>query len=346
MKQLFQYGVKDMSINRDRVFISLSYSPRTATLKRKFGNLPVRYMRVRIEKDEDLKSLDVCRYHFNPLNEQVEDLDNTRIKGGKRKFYLQPPTLLLDDDDNDDDDGDNDNGGNDYVNQDGGHFNVKKRLGYQLKKSKGAETIPNETAASTINLMIVNMDIGLLEVDLKYPIDLFPLHKDLLLCPEHLAHPTSNSEMKRLLITMYDKSKYVILYRNLKQAVQLDMIVDKIHRYLKFKQAPSIKMYIDMNTELRTHSRNEFEKNFFELMNSSLYGKTIDNVKRYRDIKLLTKWSGRYGAKYYISQLDKYVVVIEMKKLKVKFNKPIFVGMAIMEISKIFLYDFRYNYIK
>nr|CAH7712137.1 unnamed protein product [Callosobruchus chinensis]CAH7758488.1 unnamed protein product [Callosobruchus chinensis] len=149
MKQLFQYGVKDMSINGDRVFISLTYSPRTATLKRKFGNLPVRYMRVRIDKDEDFKILErvVRRYRFNLLDEQVEDLDNSRIEGGKRKFYLQPPTLLSDDDDSDNNNNNNnnDNGGSDNVNQDGG---TKKRLGHQLKKSRGTEAVAAAAAAA------------------------------------------------------------------------------------------------------------------------------------------------------------------------------------------------------
>ncbi|VEN45794.1 unnamed protein product [Callosobruchus maculatus] len=102
MKQLFQYGVKDMYESGGKVFISPSYSPRGTTLKRKFGNLPVRYMRVKIDKDDDFKILErvVRRYHFNLLDEQIEDLENTRLEGGtKRKFYLQPPTLLVDDDD-------------------------------------------------------------------------------------------------------------------------------------------------------------------------------------------------------------------------------------------------------
>nr|CAI5830778.1 unnamed protein product [Callosobruchus analis] len=83
MKQLFQYGVKNMETSGDKVFISLSYSPRAATLKRKFGNLPVRYMRVKIDKEQDFKILEkvVRRYRFNLLDEQVEDLDNSRVEG-------------------------------------------------------------------------------------------------------------------------------------------------------------------------------------------------------------------------------------------------------------------------
>nr|CAI5838021.1 unnamed protein product [Callosobruchus analis] len=77
-----RYGVKNMETCGDKVFISLSYSPRTATLRRKFGNLPVRYMRMRMDREQDFKILEkvVRRYHFNLLDEQVDDLDNTRWK--------------------------------------------------------------------------------------------------------------------------------------------------------------------------------------------------------------------------------------------------------------------------
>nr|CAI5868912.1 unnamed protein product [Callosobruchus analis] len=118
---LQKYGVNNMKISRDKVFISLSYSPRTATLKRKFGNLPVRYMRERIDMEEDFKILERVgrRYNFNLLDEQVE--------GGKRRLYHQPPTLLVDDTDDDDDD----TGG--YVNE----VNVSRLSRHQVKRNKG-----------------------------------------------------------------------------------------------------------------------------------------------------------------------------------------------------------------
>ena len=86
----------------------------------------------------------------------------------------------------------------------------------------------------------------------------------------------------------HDKEKYVVYIRAFKQAANHRLILKKVHKVTQFNQKPRLKPYIDMNTELRTEAKNDFEKDSFKLMNSSVFGKTMENVRKHRDIKLVT----------------------------------------------------------
>ena len=106
-----------------------------------------------------------------------------------------------------------------------------------------------------------------------------------------------------------------------------------------------------MNTKLRTEAKNDFEKDFFKLMNNAVFGKTMKNVRKNRDIKLVTtdkiKSQLASESNYHTSKhFSENLTAIEMKKPKVKMNKPLYLGMSILDISKTLIYEFRYYYIK
>ena len=106
-----------------------------------------------------------------------------------------------------------------------------------------------------------------------------------------------------------------------------------------------------MNTELRKNAKNEFEKNFFKLMNNSVFGKTIENVRNHRDIKLVTseKRKERLVSEpnsHSCKTISDHLMAIEMKKTRVKMNKPLYLGISILDISKTLMYKFWYDYFK
>ena len=124
----------------------------------------------------------------------------------------------------------------------------------------------------------------ILEVDVKYPRKLHDLHSDLLF----LSKRMKIDKCKKLMCNLHNKKKYVVHIRSLKQALNHGLKLKKVHRIIEFNQEAWLKPYIGMNTELRKIARNDFEKKFFKLMNNAVFGKTVENVRKHRDIKLVT----------------------------------------------------------
>ena len=147
------------------------------------------------------------------------------------------------------------------------------------------------------------------------------------------------------------QKKYVIHIRTLKQALDHGLKLKKVHRVIKFNQKAWLKPYIDMNTKLRTNAKNEFEKNFFKLMNNSVFGKTMENVRNHRDIKLVTSDKRRKRLVsepnyHFHKKFSDHLMAIEMKKIRLKMTKPLYLGMSMLDISKILMYKFWYDYIR
>ena len=123
----------------------------------------------------------------------------------------------------------------------------------------------------------------ILEVDVKYPKRLHELHSDL----PFLSERMEVNKGKKLVCNLFNKKKYVVHINALKQALNHGLKLKKIHRVIKFNQKEWLKSYIDMNTELRKVATNDFEKDLFKLMNNSVFGKTMENIRKHKDIKLV-----------------------------------------------------------
>ena len=148
---------------------------------------------------------------------------------------------------------------------------------------------------------------------------------------------------------LHNKKKYVVQIKSLKQALNHGLKLKKIHRIIEFNQKAWLKPCIDINTELRKLAK--YEKDLFKLMNNAVFGKTIENIRKHRNIKLVATDEKRnklvsepnYHTINYISE---DLSIIEMNKIKVKLNKPIYLGLSILDISKILMYKFWYDYMK
>ena len=184
-------------------------------------------------------------------------------------------------------------------------------------------------------------------MDVEYPKKLHELHSDL----PFLSEVMEVNKCKKLVCNLFNKKKYVAHINTLKQALNHELKLEKIHRVIEFNQEAWLKPYIDMNTELKKEAKNGFEKDLFKLMNNSVFGKTMENIRKHRDIKLVKtdkKRSKLVAEPNYhtINLISEDLSITEVKKTKVKMNKPIYLGLSILEISKTLMYEFWYDYMK
>ena len=182
----------------------------------------------------------------------------------------------------------------------------------------------------------------LFELDIEYPQHLHEIHSHL---------PFLSEKKEKLLATLNDKENCVVHICALKPALTRRLTLKKIHRVIKFRQEGWLKPYIDKNTKLRKEAKNEFEKNFFKLMNNAVFGKMMENVRNHREVKLIVSEVRRkklasepnyHSCKVFSEDL----MAIEMRKTSVFMDKPIPAGQAILDISKTLMYKLWYDYLK
>ena len=185
------------------------------------------------------------------------------------------------------------------------------------------------------------------EVDLDYPPNLWKSHNDYPLAPEKMIV----NGVEKLICHFKPRKNYVVHYRNLRQYLEMGMRLTAVHRGISFNQSCWMKPYIRKNTELRKTAATSFEKDFFKLMNNSVFGKTIENIRKRQNIILV---DDRAKAVKLVSRpnfdratiFDKNLIAVHMKKTEVYFNKPVYVGQAILDLSKTLMFNFHNNYIQ
>lgn len=197
----------------------------------------------------------------------------------------------------------------------------------------------------------------LMEVTMDYDESLHDAHADFPFLPENIK--TDHSKVEKLCATVMKKQKYVAHYTIIQQAMKNGLELQRIHRVLKFRQAPFLKPYIDLNTKLRQTAKTKSLKQVAKLLSNSLYGKMIENVHKFKVVKLVSTWKSkqnRIGMEDYVASgmvknikiigEGKDFVIKELRKKRLFYNRPIQIGQAVLDISKRCVYNMHYDIIK
>ena len=224
-----------------------------------------------------------------------------------------------------------------------------------------------EIKSSDIYSIKENSKIGyILEVDLHYSKELHDIHNDYPLFSEHISfnytmlsnyfkdildkYNIKVGGVKKLIPNLYDKIRYPVHYKKLKYYLSLGMKLVKIHRIFTFKQKNWLKVFTDFNTQKRRESNDEFNKNLYKIFNNCIYGKNIENPRKKINVKLLNdkkKYQKIINKPNFISQkiIDKNLVAVHCNKKILNLNKPIYVVFCILELPKLLMYQFHYDYV-
>ena len=170
------------------------------------------------------------------------------------------------------------------------------------------------------------------EVDVQYLEKLHELHNDLPFLPERMKI----EKVEKLVTNLHDKTEYVIHIRNLKQALNHGLVFKKVHKMIKFNQNAWLKPYIDMNTDLRKNAKMILKKTFFKLMNNDVLAKTIENVRNHRDIELvITERRRNHLVSKPNYHTTKFLTENVLEKTQILMNKPVYLGLSILELNRI-----------
>ncbi|XP_057290811.1 uncharacterized protein LOC130613492 [Hydractinia symbiolongicarpus] len=188
---------------------------------------------------------------------------------------------------------------------------------------------------------------NILEVDIDYLERLHEKHNELPFLPDR----RTVHKVEKLVPKLGNQRGYVVNIRALHEAIRHGLELKRVHRVIQFNQKAWFKGYIDHNTRLRTAAKNDFEKDFYKLMNLSVFGKTMENIRNHCNIQLVTnevnytklvmKPNFKGGSRF-----NKHLLGVEMGKTEVKMNKPVYIGQAILDLSKLIIYDFHHDFMQ
>jgi len=207
-----------------------------------------------------------------------------------------------------------------------------------------------------------------LEVDLEYPDHLHHLHNDYPLAPEtlhskyykpmlsqynkNIGDLTKTLDIgKKLIPNLMNKNNYIVHHEALRFYIKHGLKVTKVHRAIRYKEKDFLKEYIDLNTSMRTKTNKDFEKDFYKLMNNAVFGKTMENVENRMELDIvsndqrLQKCVNKPHLKNFKTIFNN-ITMVQYHKCRVRLNKPIYIGQSILDISKIHMYKFHYEYMK